>query len=51
MDEYLGDGLYVHYDGHQYRLYTERAEGTDEVFLDPYVLKAFQDFVKKTQQQ
>lgn len=44
-DAYLGDGLYASYDGFQIRLYTERAEGTHEVFLDSVTLAALERFV------
>lgn len=44
-DTYLGDGLYAAYDGYQIRLYTERADGEHEVFLDDTTLVAFEAFV------
>lgn len=44
-ETYLGDGLYASYDGFQIRLYTERSEGTHEVFLDGSTLAAFERFV------
>lgn len=44
-DTYLGDGLYASFDGYQIRLYTERADGTHEVFLDSSTLVAFERFV------
>lgn len=46
-ETYLGDGLFVSFDGYQIRLYTERMGGTHEVFLDPGTLRAFQDYVKE----
>lgn len=42
--QYLGDGLYVEFDGHHFRLYT--LEGHD-VFLEPNVLEALIRFTKK----
>lgn len=42
---YLGDGLYASYDGYQIRLYTERANGTHEVYLDGHTLAALERFV------
>jgi hypothetical protein len=45
--EYLGDSLYVEFNGWDYRLYTERDTGIHEVYLEPVVLQAFLDFVKK----
>ena len=47
MHDYLGDGLYVEFDGDQFRLFTERDSGTHKVFLDRVVLKAFLDFVAR----
>lgn len=44
-DTYLGDGLYASFDGYQIRIYTERGNGTHEVFLDDRVLEAFERFV------
>jgi hypothetical protein len=42
---YLGDGLYASFDGYQIRLYTERGDGTHEVFLDDRTLAQFERFV------
>jgi hypothetical protein len=44
---YLGDGLYASFDGWQFKLRAPRGYGDHEVFLEPDVLKAFNDFVKK----
>jgi hypothetical protein len=46
MKDYLGDGLFVEFDGFQFRLYTERDSGTHEVFLEPHMVAVFLDFVK-----
>ena len=46
--EYLGDGLYAEYDGWQIRLYAHNGVShTNEVFLEPDVLAAFQRYVTK----
>jgi hypothetical protein len=48
MDEYLGDGLYVSFDGFQFRLYTSNGiQMISEVFLEPEVLKNFEDYVQR----
>lgn len=47
IKDYLGDGLYVEWDGFQYTLSTERQEGVHYVALDPHVLQAFQRFVAR----
>ena len=40
--EYLGDGLYVEFDGYQFRLYTDpQTRGRHEVYLEPAVLASF----------
>lgn len=45
--EYLGDGLYVEYDGWQVRLFASTgARTTNEVFLEPDVLRAFMRYVQ-----
>ena len=44
-DTYLGDGLYASFDGFQFRLWTQRGDGTHEVFLESSVLEAFEAFV------
>ncbi len=47
-ETYLGDGLYASFDGFQYRLRAPQFHGPDSnVFLEPAVLKAFQEFVQK----
>ena len=46
-DQYLGDGLYVSFDGYQVRLYASNGmETTNEVYLDPHVLDAFTSYLK-----
>lgn len=46
-DTYLGDGVYASFDGYQIRLYTERDNGTHEVFLDDRTLAALESFVAR----
>jgi len=46
--DYLGDGLYVVFDGYQYELRANDMEyPTDKVFLEPNVLKNFMGFVER----
>lgn len=46
--KYLGDGLYVSFDGYQFRLSAENGiETLNEVFLEPKVLTAFIEFTKE----
>jgi hypothetical protein len=47
LSDYLGDGLYVEFDGYQFRLYTDRGHIRHEVFLEEAVLRAFFAFVKR----
>jgi len=47
MKDYLGDGLYVEFDGWQFRLYaSDGVRVTNEVFLDELVVRSFFEFVK-----
>lgn len=48
-ETYLGDGLYASHDGYQFRLRAPRAGGDHEVFLEPMVLLAFQEYVQRVQ--
>jgi hypothetical protein len=43
---YLGDGLYASFDGFAFKLRAPRVGGDHEVFLEPDVLVAFENFVK-----
>jgi hypothetical protein len=45
---YLGDGLYVSFDGYSFVLRTPRMDGDHWVGLEPFVLAAFEQFVKET---
>jgi hypothetical protein len=47
VETYLGDGLYASFDGSQIRLRAPRLEGDHEVFLEPEVLVAFEEFVRR----
>jgi len=48
MRDYLGDGLYVGFDGYQVILYTDRGnEGVHWVALEPEVLKSFNNYIKR----
>lgn len=40
-EEYLGDGLYVSFDGFMYKLRAPRIDGDHIVFLEPAILGAF----------
>ena len=48
MRDYLGDGLYVGFDGYQVILYTDRGnEGVHWVALEPEVLKSFNNYINR----
>ena len=44
-ETYLGDGLYVSFDGWALRLRAPRDDGDHEVFLEPYVYDNFLKYV------
>ena len=45
---YLGDGLFVDFDGYYVELYASNGvRSTNTVFLDPSVLNAFLSYVKQ----
>jgi len=44
---YLGDGLYVSHDTFQVCLRAPRLDGDHVVYLEPRVLQAFIDFLRK----
>ena len=49
--EYLGDGVYVEYDGFGFMLLANDHENpTDKVYLEPEVLKALNGFVEKSKE-
>lgn len=43
--DYIGDGVYVEYDGHQVKLWTQR-DIIHEIYLDPQVQINFVKFLK-----
>lgn len=48
---YLGDGLYVAYDGYQFILAASNGNNwTDTVYLDPGVMQAFKAFASMASQ-
>lgn len=46
QETYLGDGLYVLFDGYQVQLRAPRGMDNHFVYLEPAVLAAFEDWVK-----
>jgi hypothetical protein len=46
-EEYLGDGLYVSFDGWQFCLRAPRENGDHIVYLEPYALKQFNEYAKR----
>lgn len=50
--ECLGDGLYVRFDGYRIWLTAENGvEVTDQVALEPQVLFAFEDYLKRMREK
>lgn len=50
--EYLGDSVYVSFDGLMFTLTTENGLGpTNTIHLEPAVLNAFHDFVQRVKAQ
>jgi hypothetical protein len=48
--EYIGDGVYVSIDNDMTRLTTENGvESTNEIFLEPEVLRAFLNYIKRSE--
>lgn len=50
-ETYLGDGLYASHDGYQFKLRAPSHDGDQVVYLQPSVLAAFINYVKKTERQ
>ena len=48
LEAYIGDGLYVSFDGWQFTLRAPREHGDHFVVLEPKVLKHFNEFVDRT---
>ena len=50
MKKYLGDGVYIEYDGFGMRLTTEDGlDTTNEIYIEPTVWKALLVYVEKLQ--
>lgn len=49
VEEYLGDGLYVSFDGFAFWLRAPRENGDHMVALEPRELRAFLEYVKRNQ--
>jgi hypothetical protein len=49
-EEYIGDGLYVTFDGFGFTLRAPRAEGDHWVYLEPSTLSGLNRFVEKIKQ-
>jgi hypothetical protein len=47
-ETYLGEGLYVSFDGFQFCLRAPRKDGDDVIYLDPTVTLAFNAYVERT---
>lgn len=45
--DYIGDGVYVEYDGYGVWLKTERANGWHKIYLDPDVMAGLINFVQR----
>lgn len=43
-ETYLGDGLYASFDGYNIILRAPRAHGDDVVYLEPLILRAFDEW-------
>lgn len=46
-ETYLGDGLYVSFDGYQFKLRAPHLLVDHEVYLEPRVLESFNNYVKE----
>jgi len=44
-EKYLGDGLYVSFDGHGFTLRAPRDGGDHWVYLEPYMCKELAQFI------
>lgn len=50
-EEYLGDGLYVSFDGWQFCLRAPREDGDHVVYLDASLLDGFKRYVKAVERK
>jgi hypothetical protein len=46
-EEYIGDGLYASFDGWQFCLRAPRENGDHYVYLEPQVLRSFNEYTKR----
>jgi hypothetical protein len=46
-EEYLGDGLYVSFDGFAFTLRAPREHGDHYVVLEPFMIDNFNEFVRR----
>jgi len=50
VKEYIGDSVYVDFDGYGFKLTTENGFGpSNTIVLEPEVLKALNEYVKRVQ--
>lgn len=45
--EYIGDGVYVDFDGYQLELSTERENGTNRIYLEPQLWVNLTKYVER----
>lgn len=46
--DYLGDGVYIEYDGHQIRLFASNGIfDTNQIFMEPAVLNSFLRYIEQ----
>lgn len=45
--EYIGDGVYVWWDGFSLHLTTERNDGTHFIYIEPQMLNALNNYFKR----
>ena len=46
-DEYIGDGVYVRWDGQGVTLMTEREEGIHWMVLEPFMVQQLVEFIER----
>lgn len=47
-EEYLGDGLYVSFDGWHFVLRSPKEGGENVIYLEPIALQGFEKFIRET---